>query len=313
MDALHLLNDLNTETKWSKVRLVALTGTPEMVQDGVTRIKDRAADRVVQHIHADDLKDVYEVISQTDVNAEPRLYVVHDLLENIDEADVLRLTRLTKKNYFSTLVVLTGDKLTEEAKNVFGTSTTAVKSYHLDFKNTDVGQTRLVQWITSVTQCARDVALKIVAVSENDIIKVLRLTQKIRAFEGVTPQDVDLLAIDYYSDKFAVALLNLNYVEAMTIADKISEDHVVRIVSKLVTVLNTLGEIHPLTRQVKQPTKQQAIDSKLLLRTIQQWWHVAGRYPPDQQIRRHMLLVETVHRYYTRSKEGLLVHLVMQW
>lgn len=313
MDALHLLQDLKTQDKWSKVRLVGLTGSEDFLASSLKLIKEKQSDNIIVNLYPKSDRELFEAISQTDVNVEPRLYIAHSGLDVIDEASLLKIERLSRKNYFPILVVLTGNlPKTVDSKDIF-TGKVAQRYYQLDFKKTETGQERAKKWVQYIAQCDVQVADKIASLCEFDISRMYQLAQKVAYFDNMTPQAVPLLVDDYLPGHFAISLAKLNYVEAMSLAKEIPPTLVPWVIYLLSNYTRTISQIYPLTRQVRIPTRQQVIDSKLTMATLQRWWDVAGRYPPEQQIRRNILLTQASHRYYTTGSIGVLEKLVLSW
>lgn len=313
MDAYHLYLDLNTTQKWDRVKIVALSGNESLVTDSVFRILARVGESTVTHLHPDSMNEIYSELSQTDVDAEKRVIVAHRALDLIDDSDVLNLERLTRKNYFQTFVIMTGKlTMTDDLKQVFQKA--SARKYDLDFRSSDSGRVRCGRWIEAVLDCSSKVSRKIMDECDYDFDRMCNLIMKLSYLGDISDKDVAFLAKDFAPSRFQNRLLMLDYAGAMSAVPDVSPNNVPFLLTQLSNSVGIIGQIHPYTRQAKIPGRQQVIDSKISLPTLQRWWGVAGRYNPEQQIKRQILLAQASHRYYnSRSMTGLLEQIVLSW
>lgn len=310
MDALHLHRDMRMD-KWNNARIVGLSGTLELIQHSVDKIISHSPEKVVTHIHPKRMQEVYEEVAQTDVDVAPRLYIIHGGMSLITEADLVKLDKLSSKNYFSTMLVFTGSFSADMSKKNF--TRLNQRFYDLDFSKTEVGMSRAVTWLRTVTNCDKPAAETIIKETDYDMARIVTLARKISVFDTFTAADAKVLANEFVSERFVRALVELDYVKAMDTARQVPTYAVPVALTNISQYVKTISQVHPATRVVKTPTKQQSIDFKVSIGVLQRWWHVAGRYPPEHQIRRLVILAEASHRYYTVSKVGILENLVLAW
>ena len=310
MDALHLHRDMRMD-KWNNARIVGLSGTLELIQYSVDKIIKHSPEKVVTHLHPQTMQEVYEEVAQTDVDVAPRLYIIHDGMPLIRESDLVKLDKLSSKNYFSTTLVFTGSFSADMSKKNF--TRLSQRFYDRDFSKTETGINRATLWLRAITDCDKPAAEAIIRETEYDMARIVTLARKISVFDTFTVADVKVLASEFVSERFVKALVELDYVKAMDMAKQVPPYAVPAVLANITQFVKTISQVHPVTRVVKTPTKQQSIDFKLSMNVLQRWWHVAGRYPPEHQIRRLVILAEASHRYYTISKVGILENLVLAW
>lgn len=314
MNITKLIKDVKSSS-WDNVRAISLVGDDVLVSDALDRIESRDSDKVIVRIYPKTSQELFEFVAHNDADAAPRLVVAYNGNELLKDSDLPRVSRFLHKNYFVNRLVLTGSKPIDDEEVAAQFKRGMTKTYLLSFSSTETGKKQFVEWLADVGNISARNALTIAQEVNYDPSMGYNVARKVSYFpRALEDRELKILSEDFKQSPFANSLMMLKPADAMRAIDDFPIRTLPMVLDNMAKSVRTVGQIYPLTRQAKVPGKQQVIDSKINLNVLLRWWSVAGRYPPREQIRRQLLVVETSHRYsYNKEYKGILESLVLAW
>lgn len=271
----------------------------------------------VYHSSAESSTELFLDLSQRNYMASDSVFVVENAAEFLREEDVPKLHRLLSKTEGQTNLLITGSKFNNsEVAEQFKRSMST--TYNINFSGTDAGQSHIHTLIEREFELTTKQAELLATKLQYNVDGILQLAGKAKAFDHLTYSELDDLAESSTDIAFSEALIRLKLADAMTLTETMTRNKAEMTLLTVLRHFRHITTIYPVTRQVRVPGVAQSKQVRLPLKTIQRWWSVAGRYPPREQIRRHMLLVETSDRIYrepNRDKNtfGAFERLVLSW
>jgi len=271
----------------------------------------------VHHSYAENSAQLFLDLSQRNMYGSESVYVAENAAEWLSESDVPKLHRLLAKVAGQTNLIVTGSKFTNlEVAEQFKRSMSA--TYNINFSSTDAGQKHVQTLVEREFDLSEKQAILLSDKLQYNVDSILQLSTKAKAFDNLTYPELDDLAEASKDIAFAEALIRLRLADAMSLTENMTRNNAEMTLLTVLRHFRHITTIYPVTRQVKMPGVAQSKQVRLPLKTIQRWWTIAGRYPPREQIRRHLLLVETSDRIYrepNRAKNtfGAFERLVLSW
>lgn len=315
MNITKLIRDLGLNS-WDNLRAVSLVGPDALIADAVDRIVAKDSERVIMRIWPKTSQDLFDAVSQHDVDSSPRTIIAYGAGTLFKETDLPKVTRLLMKSYHNNRVVVTGNTpISDEDIAAQFKRSTMSRTFLLSFSTTDTGRNQFAQWVGDVSGLPPRASFTVAHEVGFDVSRAYNVARKAAAFsEPLDIPSVKILATDFGTSPFANSLLMLRPAEAMRAAETFPIRTLPMVLDNMAKTIRTLGQIYPLTRQAKTPGKQQIIDSRLPLKTLERWWGVAGRYSPSEQLRRQLLIAETSHLHsYNKEYRGVLENMVVSW
>lgn len=317
---LHDFSKLRFSTPKPQARGIAILGELGMgrtasVDASLRRFKE--ANLPVYHSSAENSTQLFLDLSKRNYMASDSVIVAENAAEYLGESDVPKIHRLLTKMEGQTNLVITGTKFAdEEVEQQFKRSMCA--TFNVNFSTTDAGQANFHTLVEREFGLTPKQAELLSAKMQYNLDNVLQLSGKARAFDRLTYSELDDLASFSSDIAFTEALIRLKLADAMLLTESMTRNMAEMTLLSVLRHFRHITTIYPITRQVKMPGVQQSKQTRLPLKTIQRWWTVAGRYPPREQIRRHLLLAETSDRIYrepNRDKTtfGAFERLVLGW
>lgn len=261
--------------------------------------------------------ELFTDLSRRNYMASDSVIVAENAAEWLGEEDVPKLHRLLTKTEGQTHLLVTGTKFKDtEVAEQFKRSMSS--TYNINFSGTDAGQNHIHTLIEKEFNINPKQATLLATKLQYSVDNILQLARKAKAFDGLSYPELDDLAEASTDIAFTEALIRLKLSDAMTLTENMTREKAEMTLLTVLRHFRHITTIYPATRQVKVPGVAQSKQVRLPLKTIQRWWSVAGRYPPREQIRRHLLLVETSDRVYrepNRDKNtfGAFERLVLSW
>lgn len=228
-----------------------------------------------------------------------------------------KLHRLLTKMEGQTHLIITGEKFTDsEIEKQFKRSMCAI--FNVKITGSVAGRKHLLSFVKTEFDITPYQAEQLTTKMQFSMDNILQLARKAKAFTHLSYPELEDLAESSSDIAFTEALLRLRLADAMTLTENMTREGAEMALLSVLRAFKHIAIIHPVTRQVKTPGVAQAKQTRLPLGTIQRWWSVAGRYPPREQIRRNLLLVETSDRLNkepsrTRNSFGAFERLVLGW
>lgn len=317
---LHDFNKLRFTDPKPNARGFAVIGDVGMARassvDAILR-RFRQSQVPVYHTSAETSLELFRDLSQRNYMASDFTVVAENAAEYLKESDVPKLHRLLTKTEGQPHLIVTGTKFSNtEVEQQFKRTMCAI--FNINFASSESGQQHFNTLIEKEFDLTTRHAVSLASKLQYNVDSALQLAEKAKAFDYLSFVELDRLAESSTHIAFSEALIRLKLADAMVLTENMTRNQSEMILATVLRHFRHITTIYPLTRQVKVPGVQQSKQSRLPLKTIQRWWSVAGRYPPREQIRRHLLLVETSDRIYrepSRDKNtfGAWEHLVLGW